>query len=168
MGSRGSVIPLFLEKAKKGILPITDPKMTRFNITLEKAAELLEIKDKVIFVGKVSNDLIPAYLNSSDIFVRASRSEGLGISFIEAMAAGVPVIGPNVGGIPDLISDGKTGLLCKPEDPADLANKISALVSKPELASKIVKQSKQMVEDNFNWDKISSQINKSFSTLVKQ
>ena len=59
MGSRGSVIPLFLEKAKKGILPITDPKMTRFNITLEKAAEMVfwvleHAKGGEIFVPKVS------------------------------------------------------------------------------------------------------------------
>ena len=63
MGSRGSVIPLFLEKAKKGILPITDPKMTRFNITLEKAAEMVfwvleHAKGGEIFVPKIPSYLI--------------------------------------------------------------------------------------------------------------
>ena len=62
MGSRGSVIPLFLKEAKKGLLPLTDPKMTRFNITLEKAAEMVFWVLENSIGGEIFVPKIPSYL----------------------------------------------------------------------------------------------------------
>ena len=72
----------------------------------------LKLEDKVIFAGEVNNLDLPLYLKIADVFVRPSRSEGLGISFLEAMACGVPIIATKVGGIPDFLEDRKTGLFC--------------------------------------------------------
>ncbi len=70
---------------------------------LKALAKDLKIEDRVEFVGKVAQDDLPPYLSQADIFVRPSRSEGLGTAFLEAMAAGLPVIATRVGGIPDFL-----------------------------------------------------------------
>lgn len=70
---------------------------------LKKLAKDLAVDDVVDFLGHIEPDQVPDYLHRADIFVRPSRSEGLGSSFLEAMAAGLPVIATPVGGIPDFL-----------------------------------------------------------------
>src|SRR3989338_7534047 len=77
---------------------------------LKRIAADLGHAHRVHFLGHLSQDDIPPYLWASDVFCRPSLSEGLGNAFLEAMAAGVPVIGTPVGGIPDFLKDGETGL----------------------------------------------------------
>lgn len=78
--------------------------------SLKSKVTNLKLEDRVIFVGFISHELLPLYLKASDIFVRPSLSEGLGNSFLEAMAAGIPVVGTPVGGIPDFLTDRETGI----------------------------------------------------------
>ncbi|MEK7138856.1 MAG: glycosyltransferase family 4 protein, partial [Patescibacteria group bacterium] len=81
--------------------------------SLRLKAKRLKLENKVEFLGEVSNNGLPSYLAKADIFVRPSLSEGLGTAFLEAMAAGVPIIGTSVGGISDFLKDGETGLFCR-------------------------------------------------------
>jgi len=114
--------------------------------------------DKILFLGNVLNNDVPRYLAISDVFVRPSLSEGLGISFLEAMAAGVPIIGTKVGGIPDFLKDGETGLFCEVSSPKSIAEKINLLLSGEALRRKIIINAGQLVEEKYNWDKIADQI----------
>lgn len=77
---------------------------------LKKLAKDLDVSDRVFFQGFIPHKDLPKYLKVSDIFIRPSISEGLGNSFLEAMAIGIPVIGTPVGGIPDFLTDGETGI----------------------------------------------------------
>lgn len=86
---------------------------------LEKAAALCGIAERIRFTGALA-DIRPA-LSAANMFVLASRNEGMGRVFIEAMAASLPVIGTAVGGVPSLITEGKTGMLVPGENPAALA-----------------------------------------------
>lgn len=106
------------------------------------------------FFGSVPYAEIPKYLHEADIFVRPSRSEGMGNSFVEALAAGIPIIGTPVGGITDIIEDGKTGLFARVDDPNDLADKIIQLFEDRELRERIVKNGQQIIEERFSWDGI--------------
>ena len=77
---------------------------------------------------------VPAYLTAADMFVHVPIWEGLGVAVIEALAAGLPVIASQVGGIPELIEDQSTGLLIRPRDPIALAAALGRLIGTPGFA----------------------------------
>lgn len=79
-------------------------------VDAEAEARELGVQDKVFFLGKI--DVVAPLLAGADLFLLPSSSESFGLSALEAMASGVPVIGSNAGGIPEVIRDGETGFLC--------------------------------------------------------
>ncbi|MGB3426523.1 MAG: glycosyltransferase family 4 protein [Castellaniella sp.] len=87
------------------------------------------LQDKVLFTGRRSD--IPNVLAGFDIFALATEQEALGTSFIEAGAAGLPVVGTDVGGVPEVIAHGVTGLLVPVHDQDALENAIRTLVENP-------------------------------------
>ncbi len=125
----------------------------------------LQISDRVQFLGNVTQEQLPSYLQSADIFVRPSRSEGLGTAFLEAMAAGLPVIATRVGGIPDFVIDGQTGLFCS-EKPEDLAEKITTLIKDQGLRERIADGGRKLVLEKYDWKTIVEDMAKIFDKLT--
>ncbi|MDP8237000.1 MAG: glycosyltransferase [Candidatus Erginobacter occultus] len=101
------------------------PAYRDYRRRLETEAERRGLGDKLVFTGgrKDPGEILAAL----DIFVLPSRSEGFGRANLEAMAAGLPVVSTDVGGIPEVVIDGETGILVPPNRPAALAEAISAL-----------------------------------------
>lgn len=135
---------------------------------LKNLAKNLNIGNRVEFLGHVDPEEIPAYLAKADIFARASRSEGLGSSFLEAMAAGLPIIGTNIGGIPDFLKDGETGLFAEVDNHKDLAEKITILFKDEKLRSRIAKKGETLVKENYSWDGIAGRMNRIFKKISAQ
>src|SRR3989338_5563172 len=136
---------------------------------LEKAFEIIKKKfpdAELKIVSDVPYDELPKYLWKASIFVRPSRSEGMGNAFIEALAAGLPIIGTPVGGILDIIEDGQTGLFAKVDDPQDLAEKIKILLEDKKLVSQIIENGRKIVEERFSWDKIAAQYAEVFNSQL--
>ena len=111
------------------------------------------ISKNVTFHGRIPHEDVVKYFHAADIFVLPSFSEAFGIGFIEAMAAQVPVVGTKVGGIPEIVENGKTGVLVESGNSKDLANAITELLGNEDLRQKMITQGKERVEA-FNWDKI--------------
>lgn len=132
-------------------------------LRLETLAKNLGLIKIVRFTGKVSDDILNRFYDLSQIFVLPSKPhegivmEGLGVVLLEAMASGVPVIGSNIGGIPDIITDGVNGLLVPPGDPETLAFAMMTILDNPDLAEKFAQEGLRTVKDRFSWDKISDQ-----------
>ncbi|MEK7506517.1 MAG: glycosyltransferase family 4 protein [Patescibacteria group bacterium] len=122
--------------------------------SLEQKAKNLGFSEDILFLGEVPNQKLPDYLKLADVFVRPSLSEGLGTAFLEAMAAGLPIVATPVGGIPDFLKDGETGLFCQPREPSDIADKIVKLLSDEALRREISQQGRTLVEKNYNWQTI--------------
>lgn len=120
--------------------------------TLKNQTRELNLDDAVLFLGEVNHDVLPKYLKIADVFVRPSRSEGLGSSFLEAMAVGLPVIGTPVGGIPDFLIDGQTGLFCKVSDPDNLAQKIIEILTNRRLRVSLVNNAQTLIREKYNWE----------------
>lgn len=117
----------------------------------------LKLENSIQFLGEISNELLPKYLSKADVFVRPSLSEGLGISFLEAMAVGLPIIGTPVGGIPDFLKDGETGLFCKVSDPKDLAEKIIKILKDEQLREKITINARALMVQKYDWNIIANE-----------
>ncbi len=133
---------------------------------LEMMAHSMGCADRVVFVGSVANMRLPLYLQMADIFVRPSRSEGLGTAFLEAMAARVPVIGTPVGGIVDFLKHGETGILVPPENALALKNAIEILLNDAVMSERIVANAAQLVAAHYTWDSIAKQYQDIFERRV--
>lgn len=136
---------------------------------LQKLAKELDVSNRVNFKGFVSHNEMQKFLKTCDIFIRPSLSEGFGNSFIEAMAAHVPVIATPVGGIPDFLKDPSntsgqvpTGLFCEVKNPRSIAEKVMKYINDPELTSKITENAYKMVKERYDWNLIARQMKKVF------
>jgi glycosyltransferase involved in cell wall biosynthesis len=105
------------------------------------------LKEKIIFTGFKEN--IPEILASFDIFVLPSRSEGFGRVNLEAMAMGKPVVSTNVGGIPEVVLDGVTGILVPPGNAKSLSHAIMRLLNDPRLRASMGRKGRKRVEQYF-------------------
>lgn len=125
---------------------------------LSELAEKLHVSYRVKFLGFIPQESIPAYFSVCDIFIRPSRSEGFGNSFIEAMAAKLPVIATPVGGIPDFIDDHETGVFCSPDNPKSVAQAVSQLMDDAKLLEKIVAHAYDRVIEFYSWEHVAEQM----------
>lgn len=125
------------------------------------------VAERVLFLGEVPHRELPAYLAISDIFVRPSRSEGLGNAFLEAMAAGVPVIGTPVGGIVDFLKDKETGLLAGVGDPKDIALKVGVFLRDGALRESVRAAAKKLVAERYSWPIIAEEMRTVFAALYR-
>jgi glycosyltransferase involved in cell wall biosynthesis len=122
-------------------------------INLKNLVKELDIEDNVKFLGFISEEEKYSYYKSTDLCVFPSRFEWFGIILLEAMACGKPIVASNVGGIPYVVEDGKTGLLFESENVDDLAEKIITLLKDKELRDKMGKAGKGRVKE-FTWEKV--------------
>ncbi len=108
---------------------------------------------EIRFIGSVPYDEMRRFISSLYTFVVPSRIDNLPTVVIEAMACGVPVIASNVGGIPELITNNKTGLLFETGNSDDLAEKISLLVNNRQLRDDIAMNGRQLYESFYTIDR---------------
>ncbi|MEB3358505.1 MAG: glycosyltransferase [Synechococcales bacterium] len=117
---------------------------------LEQLAQQLHLTDMVDFVGYQSQTTVRQYLQHTDVFVLPSFAEGVPVSLMEAMAAGVPVVTTQIAGISELVTDGVSGYLVPPGDGEALTERIERLIQDPELRSQFGQAGRAMVEQAFN------------------
>lgn len=110
----------------------------------------LKLEKSVVFTGKLSLHQVREAMKDCYVFVLPSLSEGFGRVFIEAMALSKPVIGSNVGGIPEIIRDGENGFLVEPKDIEGLAQKIKELLTNRDLAGRMGATGRTFTKDNFS------------------
>jgi glycosyltransferase involved in cell wall biosynthesis len=126
----------------------------------------LGLAGQVHFLGPRRD--VPDLLNAMDIFVLPSHGEGVSLALLEAMAAGKPVIATAVGGLPELVTEGKTGLLIPPRDAAALARALARLLSDPVLARQLGTNARAHVREHFSLDRLGREINEIYEELVEK
>ncbi|WDF54605.1 glycosyltransferase family 4 protein [Mucilaginibacter sp. KACC 22063] len=124
------------------------------------------VTDHVIFAGKKTRDQLKYYYAAADIFITTPWYEPFGITPLEAMACGTPVIGSNVGGIKYSVADGHTGALVTPEQPKELAEKIDSLISDKALLKQMGLNAIKRVNTHFTWKKVAMQMDKLFVNML--
>jgi L-malate glycosyltransferase len=119
---------------------------------LRTLAETLGVATHVSFLGHRED--VPALLASADAFVLPSRSEAFPNGAIEAMAAGLPVVASRVGGLLDLIEDGRTGMLVQPDNPAALAEALESLILSPARAAMVGSAARDEVTRRYSFERM--------------
>ncbi len=121
---------------------------------------------RYFFLGSMKHADIIDFYSAADFSILPSLMEATSISGLEAMASGLPLVGTKVGGIPNLIHDGKNGFLCEPADAEDLAIKIDKLIDGD--YKQMGQTSLQIVKDKYDWRKIAKKtINAYYEVLTK-
>lgn len=132
----------------------------------------LGLGKRVHFKGYISHRELPGYLHSCDAFVRASRTEGFGSSFVEAMAVGLPVIATQEGGIADFLFDAKrnpsqppTGFAVDKDSPEQIANAVKEIMTNPDKVQHIRENAFSLVREKYDWDIVARQTRELFGTI---
>jgi phosphoheptose isomerase len=128
-----------------------DPGLTPEIGRLQALARQEGVADAVTFVGRRGREVLRYYYGAADVFVTTPWYEPFGITPLESMACGTPVIGANVGGIKFTVRDGETGYLVAPDDAAAVAERIAHLYRHPRLMTVFSRQAIRRANDLFTW-----------------
>jgi len=123
------------------------------------------LAQRVHFLGPRQD--VPDLLRALDVFVLPSHSEGVSLALLEAMAAGLPVIATAVGGTPEVVTDGITGLLIPPRDADALAAALERLLADPAWRRRLGASARRHVEANFSLDRLGREINEIYEALIE-
>ena len=111
---------------------------------------------------------IPALLSISDVFVLPTLKDALPTVLIEALAAGTPIVASNVGGVPEIVQDGASGLLVPPEDLDELARACLKLLQDKSLASQVIQAGNEMVRNRFDINVQIGQLSRIYEEVSSQ
>jgi len=131
---------------------------------IKKIAEELGLEGFVRFEGLVNN--VAEYLNASDIFIFPSLSEGMPNALLEAMACGLPVIASNIGGVIDILEDGKSGILFEAGNVLELASAMTMLLEAAALRQKLGAEARKRIVENFSIDMIAGEYIKVYRNVL--
>lgn len=124
---------------------------------LEELAEKLDLNSCIQFMGQVQQEIVPTMLQQADLFALPSLSESFGIVNLEAMAASLPIVATNVGGIPDIIEEGVNGYLVNAKRPSEIADRILMLLRNDKLREEISANNREKA-NLFAWDNVAGKV----------
>jgi glycosyltransferase involved in cell wall biosynthesis len=133
---------------------------------LKTLAKKVKIENSVIFVG--FREDIPEILDDFDIFVLSSVREGIPLVLLEALAKAKPVVSFEVGGIPEVITNGETGILVQARNYKSLAENVVSLLNKPQLAKKIAKKGQERVKKDFNLEAMTDKYQEIYQQIINR
>jgi len=136
-----------------------------YGAALHSLAERTGLAPSVHFTGPVPQAELPAHYAAGDVFSMPCRTrrggldvEGLGIVYLEASAAGLPVVGGDSGGAPDAISEGETGYVVGGRDVAALSDRLVTLLANPEAARAMGEKGRAWIERDWSWDQTATRL----------
>lgn len=130
------------------------------------------VLEKVFFCDPVGHEHLPVFYRRATLLVHPSivdgggNTEGLGMVVLEALACGTPCVASSVGGIPEIIADGQNGLLVKPDDPEELSEKISILLSNQDMRKKMKAIGRYRVLNGFSLERRTRELLSLFNSLL--
>jgi D-inositol-3-phosphate glycosyltransferase len=145
-----------------------DPQATPEIGRLQRIAEEEGVSNAVTFVGRRGRQDIKNYYSAADVFVSTPWYEPFGITPVEAMACGTPVIGSDVGGIKYTVKDGETGFLVPPNDPQALATRLAQVFQSPELLKKFSECSIKRANNFFTWKIVAESIGDLYREVLRE
>lgn len=142
--------------------------------TLERLIRKLSLQETVVLIGAIQSQQVVEEMHSADVFVLTGieasdgRVESQGVVYAEAQATGLPVIASVIGGVPDSLLDGQTGLLCQPGDVEAIARAIERFVIDPALIRTFGVNGRRYIEENFSVSVMASRFELIYERLCSQ
>jgi glycosyltransferase involved in cell wall biosynthesis len=133
---------------------IADPALTPEIGRLKSIAAESGVADRVTFTGRRSREILKLYYSAADVFVTTPWYEPFGMTPVEAMACGTPVVGARVGGIKYSVLDGRTGFLVPPNDPVALADRVREICCSRRLAERLSMTAVRRAYGLFRWERV--------------
>lgn len=137
-------------------------------LELKALAKQLGLCERIDFVGRVDSSQVPIELEKLDLYVALSRQESFGVAIIEAGAAGRPVVVSDVGGLPEVVLNGQTGIVVPKENPQAAADVISKLVLDRELRIQMGEAGKKHVIDTYDWSSCITTMTNLYQRIINQ
>lgn len=137
---------------------------------LKKQVADLGLQENVNFLGAIKNNEVPNFLTKQDVFVVPSReeSESFGVAAVEAQACGLPVVASNVGGLPEVVCDGETGLIVPKEDKQALAQAIEKICLNEEIKYKYSMAARERAVRKYDWSKNLDQMIEIYTRVLER
>lgn len=142
----------------------SDPELER----LRTLAQEKGVEDRIIFAGQRTRHELKHYYSAADIFITTPWYEPFGITPLESMACGTPVIGSEVGGIKYSVADERTGLLVPPKDPAALAAAIFKLLQDEALRQELGSNALKRIHALFTWECIAQKLKHLYQLIINE
>lgn len=133
---------------------------------LQMVAQQEGVADRVAFVGRRDRDMLKYYYSAADVFITTPWYEPFGITAVEAMACGTPVVGSAVGGIKFTVRDAETGYLVPPNDPEALSQKLAHLYRYPKLLELLQQQAVLRANHHFTWAAVTNAIDALYERIL--
>jgi D-inositol-3-phosphate glycosyltransferase len=171
----GRIVPLKgIEKLLKAMTYLKDNKFKLIIVggdeysnhevnRLKKLTRRLHLKDSVVFLNSIDQKILPYYYSAADVCVIPSYLESFGLTALESLACGTPVVATDVGYMRNIIQEAKTGYVLNDNDPRNLADKISELLSIPDLNAHSIRAS----ITKYNWSNISKAILSEYKSTLE-
>jgi len=151
-------IPSVVRKARNAKFLISGKGLRGEEKRLKSYVDKFKVAQNVVFLGYYPDEKLSNLYKAADIFVFPSLYENMPFAMLEALATGLPVVTTRVGGIPEVIENGKNGFLINPYDSLELANRIRCLIENPKMASEMGLLGRRTVEKKCSWDSIVKQV----------
>ncbi len=132
---------------------------------LKELSKQYNLQEKVFFHGFKPSKEIAKKLNNADVFIHPSLTESFDMVFAEAMACGLPIIASSVGGIPEIVENGKNGILVKPADVEGIKKAILKLKKNPSLREQIEKNNLKKAKEQLSWKKVTQAYLKEYQKI---
>jgi len=141
-----------------------------YKTELVKMAKDLKLKN-VHFLGYFGSENISElrefYQRANVVVVPSTVKEAFGLVILEAMASSTPVVASRIGGIPNIIKDGKTGFLVQPRSSKEIAEKVNRIVNDDKLRITMGERCRKLIEERFTWEKTAANIHENFERSIK-
>jgi len=132
---------------------------------LEGLVAKLNLSQRVSFAGQVPNEVVPQYMVAADIFVLPSLSEGFPVTFLEAIASGLPIIATKVRGTPEIVAEGENGFLVSSQDSEKLAERILFLFENRELRERMGRNNREKAR-RYSWEDIAKKLEQVYTKAI--
>lgn len=161
-------LPSILKEFPLAKLVVVGPDYANYADQLQEVAKRLNVEDSLVITGNVQRQTLLEFYSVADVFILPSSYEGFGLSMLEAMCSGIPVIASPTGGPGDILNHGTHALLLKEPSPNEISGQIHAILTDTSLRNKLVKNALELIKTKYTWKGAVDQLERIYNQTITE